>query len=190
MAASSRTSRLFSKFRLKKFELPEKYKGGRIEKMYDYLYTMYNDYKMVAIECKDDMRGNPFKTACYLTGVAGLVTLIKTNPDEQSFRDGLLRNKLELLLIGEPIRNPKSDEFAQNALRLYDHEKIRRFNLGVASVIYHADHSKHVDLYEARCEPLKRKWLDYKDSVIDVGIFGRWIWLHETMKDFDINPNE
>jgi hypothetical protein len=148
------------------------------------------DYKMVVIETGQDMKERPIKAGIYIGLLGAIGFLGKTNPSEGSFREELLENMDELLLIGEPIRNPNSDGHMQKLMWCYNNDQIRRLNLGVCSLMWQDNFAKEVDLFEAQCKPLKVGWLDMKERVLDIGIAGRWLWLNKAMIDYDINPTE
>lgn len=130
------------------------------------------------------------KSAIYvaLLGTAGY--LMKTNPNESSFKEQLVNNTNDLLLLSDAIRNPRADSHTQKVMQYANAGRIRRLNLGVCSLMWLDNYEKGVDVYNAHCDPLKVGWLDLKERVVDIGIMNRWLLLQDSMTDFDINPQE
>jgi hypothetical protein len=148
------------------------------------------DYKAIGKETKEDMKKHPFKTLFYLSGLGAIVGLCKANPNEHVFMQELVENTNELMLVGDTTRNPQSDDYMQMLLKYHNQGRLKRLNIGICSFMYYADHADHIDLYEAHCEHIKPKYKDFKDRILDIGILGHWMALHNMMKDYDINPNE
>ncbi|XP_064625494.1 mitochondrial import inner membrane translocase subunit Tim29-like [Lineus longissimus] len=180
----------FSGFRARTPSIPSKWKGGRMEKIADHLKMVLEDYKAVGAETKQDIKNRPFKTLFYLTGLGGIVGLCKMNPDERVFMEELIQNTNELMLVGDAIRNPESDDFMQNILKYHNQGRLKRLSIGICSFMYYSDHADETDLYETQCDHVKPKYKDFKDRILDIGIIGHWMALHNMMKDYDINPKE
>ena len=136
------------------------------------------------------MKEKPAKSVFYLSSLAGIGYLIKTNPNEQSFRGEILECSNELLLLGDAIRNPNSNDHVQDLIEAYNAGHIRRLNLGVCTLMWRDNYDASVDLYEARCKSTRVGWLGIKDRIMDIGVMGRWLWLEKALIDYDINPNE
>ncbi|XP_046566674.1 mitochondrial import inner membrane translocase subunit Tim29-like [Haliotis rubra] len=169
---------------------PEKLKGGRIEKIADYFNMIFQDYKTVVVETIQDIKKYPMKSSIYISTLAGLGLLYKTNPSETSFRTRLIHSSQDLLLVGEPIRNPTSDNHIQDlALTLKD-GKLRFTSLGILTLVWRTQHSHWSGLYDAQCKQLKPQWSEFHKHVVDVGVLGKWIYLDKAMIDYDINPEE
>lgn len=73
----------------KKYE--EKFKGTIVEKWIKYWKNLYTDYKEVAIDLRKDAKEKPIKAIGILSTFAFLGFCAKTNPDEISFRDAVLK---------------------------------------------------------------------------------------------------
>lgn len=144
----------------------------------------------MAVEIGQDMKDRPLKSGIYVSLVAGAFYLGKTNPSELDFKEHLIENAGELLKLGEPIRNPTSDNHMQNLFKCYNSGQIRYLNFGLFSVMWRDNYKEGVDLFDAQCKPLKVGWFDLPERTLDIGILGKWHWIEKAMKDYDINPNE
>ena len=155
-----------------------------------YLRRIADDYKDVAVETGQDMKARPFKSCVVLSSLGATVYLIRTNPSEESFHTQLVEHSLSLLQVGDPTRNPKGDGHIQHLSQCYNAGLLRRFSLGVCSVMWHDKFDREVDMFEARCKPLKVGWVEMWGRVLDVGVVGRWRGMDMAMMDYDINPTE
>ncbi|XP_071118872.1 mitochondrial import inner membrane translocase subunit Tim29-like [Haliotis cracherodii] len=169
---------------------PEKLKGGRIEKIGDYFNMIFQDYKTVVVETIQDIKKQPVKSSFYISTLAGLGWLYKTNPSETSFRTQLIHSSQDLLLIGEPIRNPTSDNHIQDLSLTLKDGKLRFLSLGILTLVWRTQHSHWTGLYDAQCKQLKPQWSEFHKHIVDVGVLGRWIYLDKAMIDYDINTEE
>ncbi|KAK3594578.1 hypothetical protein CHS0354_006267 [Potamilus streckersoni] len=171
-----------------KISFPERWKGTRKEKICNYFLNILQDYKMAMADIGADMKKKPLKASFYLAGLATLGIMVKTNPSEQSFRCQLIDNTTDLMMIGNAIRNPKSSSHIEDQNKLALKGCLNYQSLLFFSVMYRTEFSSEVGLYEANCKFVKPHWTEFHKSVVDVGLFGRWIYLDKAMKDFDINP--
>ena len=156
----------------------------------NYLKVVYGDYKTVVKETGEDIKEHPLKTGIYLSILSVVGYLWKNNPSERSFRVELLEHMNDLLLVGDLIRNPRSDSHMQRLMWCYNNGQMRRMNLGVCSFMWQDNFPEEVDLFEAQCKPIMVGWLEFKDRILDIGVAGRWLWLNEAMIDYDINSDE
>ena len=156
----------------------------------NYVKFIWDDYMYVFQEIGKDMKAYPFKTTAYLSVLGGFVTLWKTNPGEREFREQLTLNSHKLLQLGEAIRNPYADIHMQKIHEFYNSGRIRRLSIGFCSIMWVDNYHSEVDVYIARCKPLRVGWLNLKDKVIDIGVLNRWWLLESAMKDYDVNPQE
>ncbi|KAL3869602.1 hypothetical protein ACJMK2_042269 [Sinanodonta woodiana] len=173
-----------------KFSLPERWKGTRKEKICNYFLNILQDYKLAMVDIGADMKKKPLKASVYLAGLATLGIMVKTNPNETNFRCQLVDHTTDLMMIGNAIRNPTSSSYIEDQTKLAMKGCLKYQSLVFFSVMYRTDFSSEVGLYEARCKLVKPHWTEFHKSVVDVGLFGRWIFLDKAMQDFDINPND
>ncbi|XP_050407256.1 mitochondrial import inner membrane translocase subunit Tim29 [Patella vulgata] len=174
----------------KKVKIPDKLKGGRMEKIGNYFHNIYTDYKMVFIELGEDMKAKPLKSSIYCSILAASAVLFKTNPSENSFRTLMVESANDLALVGDPIRNTSSDNYMQNLINNHKDGRVHYVSLGLFSLIYLTDYRNSLGLYAAKCKYVKPRWSQFHKSILDVGVFGRWIYTEEAMKDYDVNPEE
>ena len=145
---------------------------------------------MVAVETMEDMKARPIKSAIYLSILGTGFYFTKQNPSESTFHRQLVDYNNELLLLGDAIRNPRSDHHVETVTRWHNQGRLRRFTFIVFSVMWLDNFDRCVDVYEARAPSLKVRWRDMPSRVVDVGVLGRWWWLDDAMLDYDINPEE
>jgi len=170
--------------------LPDKYKGGRLEKWGNYWQGVYADYREVARDVVTDARQKPYKAMAITAGLGLLTCSLKTNPDEESFRDNLLNSSNSLLLLDDSIRNRTSANHVSFLFRCYNEGLIRRFNFGVCSVMWIDNYDAACGLYAAQCPYLTPSYLRFYERIVDVGALGFWFILPARMNEFDINPDE
>lgn len=155
-----------------------------------FIYNIINDYKVVAQETIQDCRDCPVKASFYISLLSFVGVLYKTNPTEREFRQELIEDAQEMLLIGEPIRNVNTDKYLCGLLEAQRDGRLRYQSLLLFSIIYFDNLSKESDLYEARCKLIKPHWMDFHKNVVEVGILGRFLNLRKAMLDYDVNPEE
>lgn len=136
------------------------------------------------------MKDRPFKSSVYLGLMTAAAVLYKTNPTEQHLRVTLVQDANELMLVGEMVRNPKSDEHIQTLIKAMKDDRLRRISLGIFSFLYITQFTKGIDLYAAHCSQLKPHWTEFHKHIVDIGVFGRWLYISKAMKDYDVNPEE
>jgi len=161
-----------------------------MERLKNYFKMVKYDYIEALKEIKDFGVEKPFKAL--VTGSLlgfGLYANLN-NPDEKAFRENFLINGQELCQVGDPIRNPASQNLQDYVSKAYNAGLLRRLNLGVCSVMWVDDYSESLGLFAARCDYLKPGWLDIRHRVIDVGFLGKWLISSKKMEEFDINASE
>lgn len=126
----------------------------------------------------------------YIVGLGALFAAVKTNPDEQSFYDSLIKCITCLSMIGDPIRNPTSEQHIQFLTRCHNQGLLRKTDLIFFTLMWVADHSNDCAIYASQCKYLQPKYITFHERIIDVGVFGTWWNMKRKMIDFDINPNE
>src|ERR1700690_3782746 len=70
--------------------LPERLRGGSIERSVEYLKNVKNDYKQVFVDTTHECRDRPLKACIYGSIVSFLGYCLATNPDERDLRQQLL----------------------------------------------------------------------------------------------------
>ncbi|XP_064605217.1 mitochondrial import inner membrane translocase subunit Tim29-like [Liolophura sinensis] len=170
--------------------MPDKLKGGRLERIGQYILMVLSDYKSVAVETVQDMKDKPVKASIYLTGIATIGLFLKTNPDEQSYKIKLKSAANDLLLVSDMVRNPKSDHFVQKLSWAYKDGKLKYQTFGVFSVMWLDSFPSRLNLFEAKCSHLKTPWYQFHQNVVDIGYLGKWRVIDKEMVDYDVKPSE
>ncbi|XP_067120621.1 uncharacterized protein [Centruroides vittatus] len=173
-----------------KFKLPEKYKGGRIERWAEFWKVLFQDYKQVADDIVNESRTKPVKTLTIFGGIGLTAYAIKTNPDETDFRNQLLQYTNDIMILNDAIRNPTADNHMKYLNACVNEGTVRRLNLIAFSIIWIGNYHPDCQLYPSQCSYLKPQYLTFYQRIVDFGIFGQWIGMLQKMKDFDINPKE
>jgi len=155
-----------------------------------YFGNIYNDYRTVAVEAAEDAKQHPFKTSAYFTLLAIAGYFMRTNPTRHQFDSQLTECANDIATVGDPIRNPSSEQHIQHLVCCANAGLLRRTTFGVFSLMWIDNYDPAVDVYEARCKLLKVGWFEWPERVIDIGVLGRWIWLENAMIDYDVNPEE
>ena len=174
-----------------RFQLPDKYKGGVLEKWANYWKQLGLDYRQVVVDTLAECRQRPVKAGLYLSGLSSLGWLYHTNPTFNSFEDTLLTHQSDMCTVGEAVRNTAAYNHLYNLTDLQKEQRLQQINFAFFSVIFRRDFEEQMGIYKANCEYLKPSYLEYvTDRVVDVGILGRWIILSKKMQDFDVNERE
>ncbi len=172
-------------------ELPDKWRGGRIERFTNYWKGVARDYKEAGEEIVQGCQKRPLKAATLSSVLGALGFAAATNPDERDYNARFVENCLELMCVPDSIRNSNSERWHDDVWKMRSGLNIRRMNLLLCSVMWRDEESSKVGLYNARCDYLKPGYLDiFKDRLVDVGFLGKWWLMEDRMKDFDVNPDE
>lgn len=171
--------------------LPERLKGGRIERMVNYGKAVLVDYRQAIRDIYTDSLANKPKAATYFSLIGLLTYLYKTNPHPNSFKNELITHQNLMTLIGEPIRNSNCYNYMHELNNLDNQRRLHRINLLFLTVLVREEFSANLSVFEANCKYLQPSYLDYlTNRIVDIGIANRWILLGRKLKDFDINPDE
>lgn len=153
-------------------------------------YNVFVDYKAVFVDFAKGVIKKPLKSATCFAGLGGVYGTYRFNPDERVYVDLMLSNANDLLQVSKTIRNPVSDTYTQDILKLYYEGRLKRQSFLLFSVMLVEDFSRHSDSYEKHCYYTKPRWIYLWKQVIDVGILGHWVNLEKSMDNYDINSQE
>ncbi|XP_060070382.1 uncharacterized protein LOC132550349 [Ylistrum balloti] len=172
--------------------LPEKWKGGKIEKIANYFNIILNDYHMVYKDTIRDMKDRPLKASVYVSLLATAGALIKTNPTtpKENYQAHLLEYHNDVGVVGVSVRNPESVNFLQKMFAAHKDYKLKFHNFYLFTLVRIDAGSTGVDLFASKCKQIKPHWKEFHKSIVDVCVFGRWINLEKAMQDYDVNPSE
>ena len=164
--------------------------SSRRERAVNYFHMVKGDYKEAFKEVAEFYRFKPLKASIYSS--IGLLSLYAsyTNPDEMEFKDCYISHGHELAQVGDPIRNPFSQNIADYVSKAHNAGLIRRLNFGVGSIMWVDDYDKAVGLYAAQCHYIQPSWSDMSKRIVDVGFLGKWWISSRKMENYDINETE
>ncbi|KAK5640806.1 hypothetical protein RI129_009353 [Pyrocoelia pectoralis] len=168
-------------------KLEEKSKGTMFENWVRYWKNVFTDYKDVVIDVRKDVREKPLKAACTLTIFGSLTYCVKHNPSLIDYRDTFVKSANELLLVHPDMQNVKTAATVKQIESYFNDHLVRRFNLGVASIIWVDYYSDSCKNSEAISKHLQMSYLDWRYHIIDVGFLNRWWMLSKCMENYDIN---
>ncbi|VDI51764.1 Hypothetical predicted protein [Mytilus galloprovincialis] len=156
----------------------------------NYLFNIFKDYRAVFDETIQDIKNRPVKASFYGSLLATSIVMLKTNPSEQNFQSEILECSNSLSTVGELIRNPQSDNHVTTLMTAMKDNTMKVRNLKFFTVVSMREYPIHSGLFEANCTYAKPHWTEWHKSIVDIGIFGRWVYLQKAMKDYDVNPDE
>ncbi|XP_033116294.1 mitochondrial import inner membrane translocase subunit Tim29-like [Anneissia japonica] len=162
----------------------------QFKKLSEYLKALGSDYKNVAMDTVSDAKARPVKATVYIVTAAAFSYAAHLNPSLESFCQELCNASNDLLLVGDRIRNPNSDNHVQMLLKYQSKNLIQRQNFLFFSFIWYNNYGSEVSLYNAKCKHLSVGWFDMPSRCLDVGFLGRWFYLQKAMQDYDVNEKE
>lgn len=173
-----------------KIKLPERWKGGRIEKWGNYWMGVMQDYKEVGVDVVQTSRKKPLKAAFYYSLIGGYIYAFNNNPNELEFQDSLQKYMNESAMLSEKIRNAEVNDHFHYLADCYNHGLVRRLSIGIFSLLWVDNYAKVCGVFKSRCEYLQPRYLTFHERVMDVGFLGTWWVIKKKMEEFDINPLE
>ncbi|XP_033738177.1 mitochondrial import inner membrane translocase subunit Tim29-like [Pecten maximus] len=172
--------------------LPEKWKGGKIEKMANYVHVILRDYHMVYTDTIQYMRDHRLKSSMWLSllGTSGALIATNPSPSKEDYEAQLVEQHNDIGIVGDPIKNPESLNYLRKMFVAHKNSKLKFHNLYLFSLARIDVASTQVDLFASKCKQNKPHWKEFHKSIVDVCVFGHWINLEKAMKDYDVNPSE
>ena len=171
--------------------IPERLKGGRIERYVDYWKGVMMDYREAGHDVVKGCREKPVKAMVY--GFLGLSAFYanKTKMSLREFVNSYTEVNHDLTLVSDNLRNPASQEHQLAVNRAMNEGQLRSWNLGVATLIWCDRYDESYGHVKARCKYLQPSYLEVlQERVVDVGFLGRWWITDKMMAEFDVNPDE
>lgn len=168
----------------------DKVKDTVVNKWGRYWQDLTKDYLDVFKDTYEHGRDYPKKTAviCSLLGFSWFC--FQTNPDENNYRENVINYSNDVLLVAKPVRNPKTDQFLTSIETCHNLGLLHRLNFGLFSVLWVANYSRDLGLYQTSCSYLKPRYVTFSSRIVDIGFLGKWWRLNTIMQDYDINPDE
>jgi hypothetical protein len=180
-----------SKPLLQRMAFPEKWKGGRIEKFFNYWKNVGFDYKEATNDVINGCKNRPLKATFYASIGFSMWYLNRTNPNEHHFNDTLIRVNHELTLVPDSNRNRVSQDHFDKVVKCQNSDTLRFTNLGIATLVWQDNYSSKAGLYTAQCEYLQPTFKEMiSERLIDIGIHGKWRKFEEALKEYDVNIDE
>ncbi len=90
---------------LSRLRLPERWRGGRVERVLNYWRGVANDYREAGVEAADMCRRRPRRAA--VLAAAGLAAGVAAggNPDERDYEDAFVLHGQQLACVPDSIRS-------------------------------------------------------------------------------------
>lgn len=159
--------------------------------MVNYLRHVKNDYKSVAIDTRNDIRARPFRATLIGSCLVAAAYCARRNPTRDDFVDQLIDSNNRLSRVTSTTLNANSYEHIHSLFTLHNQKLLRYQSLGLFSVIYRADETEGVDLFEANCKYLRPTFRSYFTSrIVDIGFLGQFQRMRRQMIDYDVNEAE
>ncbi|KAF2880487.1 hypothetical protein ILUMI_25694 [Ignelater luminosus] len=165
----------------------EKIKGTFMENWVKYWKNVFIDYKAVAVDVKEDMSNKPVKAICIFSFLGSLAYFAKNNPDEVNFRDACLSAANQLMLVHPNLQKQEPVQYLKAIEQCHNQKKLKRLNIGIASIIWTDYYSDSCHIYQADCPHLQVQYKHFKDQMLDIGFLNRWWILNHKMKNYDVN---
>src|SRR6266487_2619872 len=156
----ARWRNVVTKYKNLNIKLPDKYKGGRIEKIWNYWEALYLDYKQVAVDVVKEAKEKPTKTVFISGSIAFFFHAFKTNPDENSFTKQLVSASNDIALINDTIRNQSSYEHVTYLYQCDNQRLLRRLNLLCFSLLFRDYYCRDSAVYVDQCPYLKPSYFN------------------------------
>ena len=174
-----------------KLTLPEKFKGGRIERIHNYFRNLYTDYSESSLEVLKNCQNRPFKASMYSAIGLTLLYLNQNRPNEQHFQDQFVRFNHDLGQISDLNRNKISQNHCQRVQKNQNQGTLRFTNLGIATLVWEDDFDSSVGNFRSQCSYMQPTYKEIISTrIVDFGINGKWRQFEKVMKDYDINFDE
>lgn len=191
-SATSKLTGLMKRATIAPPKMPEKLKGGRIERVVNFWKNLVIDYKEACQDIGKAAKAKPLKAGVY--GSLGLMALYanKHNPNERSFYEHQIIVNQDLTMVPQASRNPTTYEWQADVTRAMNAGLLRSWNFGLFTIMWRADYAPEVGHVKAKCKYLEPGYLDVftQNRIVDIGFCDRWLMASRAMKEYDVNPEE
>lgn len=183
----------------------EKIKGTFVENWVKYWKNVFIDYKAVAVDVKEDIKEKPVKAICIFSFLGALVYCAKNNPDEVNFREACLRYLFnscvknlvikyigfsaanQLMLVHPNTQKQETVKYLKTIEQCHNQNKLKRLNIGIASIMWTNYYSDSCHIYQADCPHLQVQYKQFKNQILDIGFLNKWWILNHKMENYDVN---
>lgn len=169
-----------------RFTLPDKYKGGIIEKWTGYWRQLGTDYAEVIVGCVRFTRTHPVRAAIYAGAGTAVYQCVQLNPTYIDYMRELRHRTGDLVLVDERCQRPEARQYMRSLEQHLNEGRLRHIDLGVASLLWLADYDAGLALYKTTCTYTVPHWRQFGERIVDVGFCGRWWLLRQAMEDYDV----
>ncbi|TGZ63479.1 hypothetical protein CRM22_006891 [Opisthorchis felineus] len=185
-------------------------------KIVSYAKQVGNDYVVAGRDTVQSIRQNPGRSTAWCLGLAGLGTTAYLCPSQDDYFRALIHSCVDVWEVPTLLRNPHSAEHVHHRLDLWSRELLRVSHLGLVAVVWRDDRTESSQLYSESCKysfpangggpftslvrlllfdrpdehGFQRLSNIVEDRLLDCGFMGRWWMLDNSMRDYDINPDE
>ena len=177
-----------------RLKLPEKLKGGRIERYVNYWKGVATDYREAVKDLGQSCKDKPIKAVLVGSASMAIWYANRHNPDEKSFHQMLTRINNDLTLVPESHRNKTSSQHQFTLVRANNAGVLRHWNLGIFSIMWKDNYNADFGHYKSKCKYLTVGYGDilYKEPerIIDIGFLDCWWLTKKAMEDYDIDSDE
>lgn len=177
-----------------RLQLPERLKGGRIERYVNYWKGVATDYKEALKELKQSCREKPLKASIIGSAFISAWYANRHNPDEKSFNDLLVKVNNDLTMVSELCRNNTSMQHQFEIVRAQNAGVLRHWNLGLFSIIWRDNYNTDFGHVKAKCKYLTVGYTDIlfneRERIVDVGFLDNWWFTNKAMEEYDVNQDE
>ncbi|KAL3308492.1 hypothetical protein Ciccas_012977 [Cichlidogyrus casuarinus] len=186
------------------------YNSRVFSKVKDYTITVAKDYKVSLLDSIDLVKRRPIFTSISVSLLTALYYTRKACPSESDYLNALKSSVCDLWETPRVLQSPKTSEFLEKRLRLFQEDRIRTVDLFIVRLIWWDHGSKNCKLYREISpqfhssgakdglggfirlflyEGTSYKYI-WRERVLDVGAFGKWFWLDTAMLDYDVNERD
>jgi len=171
--------------------LPQKLKGGRIEKWADYWVNLSVDYRDSFKTIGQQMRDNPAKASVYISAVVFGIHSCRTNPNERDLRNSLVDNLNGVAMMSPAQRSPTANAKLCHIVDCFNNDTLRYQSLGLFSIVWEDNYNSDCAAYKATVGHLKPKYATFlQERVLDVGFLGKWWYSSQLLGQVDVNELE
>lgn len=188
----ARSSSRFRAFKLPVPELPEKLKGGFIEKnIVNFWKNVATDYKEATLEIVKGCKNRPLKASIYTLLGGSLLFANYNKPCEQDFKEHYTQYYHDLTLVPDSNRNVQAQKHFDRVTAAINSGTLRLTNLGIATLAWEDNYDSSVGLFSSQCDYMKPTYKQIlEERLLDIGFLGKWTVADKLMLNYDINFEE
>ena len=144
------------------------------------------DYRVVFKETAEDVRARPLATGLKLCAAAAFGAACATAPSERDYVDAITTAETELIECGGAVKR-EAVRHVDWRMQLRDRGLLRHLWLGPVSLVLRREEPERLQRFDAAYESFPKQLRALPDSLVDVGVAGRWLRLQKVMVEYDID---